>query len=299
MVLPDQGLFSLVLLGRGGRTFLNDTLTDLSRSEAAELLVMETGDQVPDPESLSVRYPGARFYHVRDAQSPGALVNLAAREVSSTHFLVLWSDTALTPPVVSHRMLLALYEKQALCLVPRITDSRGESEPVCISPVPGEGGTLETWFSEPEEHDRDTLFPYDYIGFYNRDDFIRCGGYDTRFLSPYWQKMDFGFRCRMMGFRIRQTNALKLVHSGQYPLPENTTCDADYPFFVLKNLIPRFRQDRVILPGIRFLGWWRSSGLPFREAWSEYKRTRKFLYDNRGLYRTDSPMILETWGSLS
>jgi GT2 family glycosyltransferase len=298
-VLADRDRLSLVILGRGGRPFRADSLTDLARYDAAEILTMESGDPVPDSENLTDRHPNARFYFVRGGAGTGDLVNLAASEIQTEYFLVLWSDTRLLPPVLSSRLLYSLMESPALCQVPLIVDPQGNPEPSRSVPAPGSGGTLETWFTVADDNEKDTLYPYDYTGFYKREPFLRTGGFDTAYENPYWQKLDFGFRCRMMGHRIFQNNSIRLVHNGQYPMVENTTRDADYPRFVLKNILPRFRQDRLFLPGSRFFSWWRLSGLPFRVARREFLRAAEDIRREQGLYRTDFSLILETWDSLS
>ena len=44
-----------------------------------------------------------------------------------------------------------------------------------------------------------TVYPFDFTGIYNRDKFIRMGGFDHAIANPYWQNLDFGFSLPPVG----------------------------------------------------------------------------------------------------
>jgi hypothetical protein len=151
--------------------------------------------------------------------------------------------------------------------------------------------TIKTIPLVPVKEGLPSLYPYDGIGIYDRERFIRLGGFDPSIKTFYWQLMDFGFRSRLWGEEIAATQLIKLSYEGAIPLEDSTTGD-NYHRFFLKNIIPVFRGDYAHLPLRRFFGYFKGRGDLFA-AWDEFTAAREWVKTNRYRFVTDAKTVTE------
>jgi hypothetical protein len=263
---------------------------------------MEGNHERYDLEELSGRFPFVRFILSKKNIGPGEAINLAALELSSPLFFVLWNDQKLFNGGGAARIAElfldesdSLSESRArqLCVVPVIQTSGFESLPTLVSPFYDRGriGSLPGASSYEGQL---SLYPYDWTGIYDRERFIRLGGFDGEISSPYWQLMDFGFRAYLWGETIRSTGNVHLIFDGNAG-PEDTTVDASYRLFYLKNLAPVFRGDHAHIPLSRFPGYLAKTGWDILAAWNEFAKERRWVEENRSSFKSDARALTDLW----
>ena len=282
---------TLLVLSRGDRLFRSELLHDLSSRAIGEILWVEGDGPSTDIESLSRDFPDVRFLLLKTPATAGEKLNIGIGEARAPFVLSLWSDTRLSPFPPS---LVASIEKSgALCTVPVVHNSRREPVPSWQSP---------TWrkrrfalsFRVPRKDGETTLFPFDYCGVYNRQKFEQSGGYDPGIINPYWQKMDFGFRCFLWGDRLRGSTEISITYTGSPP-EENTTPDQGYKLFWLKNLAVRVRREMGVLPARRVFDYMVHSDTGPLYAVKEFRAVRGWVRTHRFRFRRDPRDLIERW----
>jgi hypothetical protein len=258
-----------------------------------------------DIEELSARFPFVRFILVKENVSPGERINLAVSEISSPLFFVLWNDLRILHSGGAGRMAERLYctpedirsgnpgPNKRLCTTPVIQNSQFETLPTLIAPDL-ERGTVRPVFFATQREGTPTLFPFDGVGIYDRDRFIKLGGFDITLKNPHWQLMDFGFRSQLWGEDICSTQHIRLSYNGEIPLSDSTAGES-YRRFYLKNLAPVFRGDRAEIPFRRFFSYLSRSGKDPFLAWADFAEARSWVLTNRYRFRKDARALVELW----
>jgi hypothetical protein len=268
---------------------------------------MEGAQKRYDLEALSGNFPSVRFILLKEPVSFGEEINLAASELSSPLFFVLWNDLRILRGGGAGRMaerILTDAEEGAmeqkivskrLCTVPVIQDNRFETIPTLIAPLMSRG-SVETVPAAPDREGLPSLYPFFGIGIYDRERFIRMGGFDRTIKNFHWQLADFGFRSHLWGEEIASTQTIKLAYEGSVP-EEETTEEADYRRYLLKNQFPVFRGDYAHIPLRRFFRFFKSSGEGIFSAGEEFFQARRWVKTNRYRFRYDARTLAEFWDS--
>ncbi|MDP3178698.1 MAG: hypothetical protein Q8M76_12405, partial [Spirochaetaceae bacterium] len=233
---PDSAPISVVLLGRGNRLYRGEVLRELARAGFESVVSVEIGGEPVEMESLSGRFPHARFLLLKEAVSPGVQLNIAIRESCGPYVFVLWSDMRLSSQTLSSRFFERIAEQNILCQAPSLFTKGGEAVPVAAAPALHRSN-LKILSLVPTKDGARSVYPIDYCGIYSRERFALLGGFDGGLSNPYWQKMDFGFRAWLWGEEIRVAQALKVGYVDSPPI-EDQTADECYKWFWLKNLAP-------------------------------------------------------------
>jgi hypothetical protein len=304
--LNSSGL-SAILLNRKGRYPRRTLFKELEKAGFDRIVSVEGPIERYDLEDLSSRFPFVRFITMKEAISPGAQVNLGASEITSPLFFVLWNDLRILYGVDADKISAwfrltkeelfkappgaSLFRR--LCTVPVIQNSTLETLPTMSGPVLSGRGVKTIRFS-PASEAAPTLYPFDGVGLYDRDRFVKLGGYDNSIKNPHWQLMDFGFRSWLWGEDIRCTQMIRLCQDTALG-GEDTTANRSYRRFYLKNLAPVFRQGKAYIPFSLFPGYlFKSRRDPF-SAWAEFKRGRLWVRANCRRFRKDAVTLTETW----
>jgi hypothetical protein len=302
---------SAVILNRRGRCPRRTFFQELEKTGFDYVLSIESAPERYDVEELSGRFPFARFILPRREITLGEQINLAASELDSPLFFVLWNDLKIITGGTAARMAERLSAQGAesaegetdseekkspfkrLCTVPVIQNTRFETLPTLIAPAVFRK-KIRTIPFEPYREGSLSLYPFDGVGIYDRERFIRLGGFDGTLKNTHWQFMDFGFRAYLWGEEIRLTQQTKLSYDGDMP-PEDNTAEASYRRFYLKNLAPVFRGDYAHLPLRRFPAYlFQSGGDPFA-AWEDFSESRRWVKTNRYRWRCDARSVTERW----
>jgi hypothetical protein len=149
----------------------------------------------------------------------------------------------------------------------------------------------------PRKEGFQTLYPFDGIGIYDRERFIRMNGFDPFMKNFYWQLMDFGFRSGLWGEEIAVTQLVKLGYESSVPL-EDSTASEDFLRFFLKNLAPVFRGDYAHIPLRRFHAYYKKRGDLF-SAWKEFLAARAWVTVNRYRFCSDARTMAERFANYS
>lgn len=291
-----------VLLNRGGRYLRRSVFQDFEKAGFDYVVSVEGPRESYDVEELSLRYPFVKFLLLKDQVTVGEQINLAASETSTPLFLVLWNDVRFIRSGGAERIAERLLSDPGadgggrLCTVPLVQNGRFEPLPTLVSPAFFRGSVKTIPFAGAREG-LPSLYPFDAVGIYGRDRFIRLGGFDGTIASAHWQLMDFGFRAQLWGESIRSTQLVKVMYEGELP-PEDATVDSGYTRFYLKNLAPLFRGDSAHLPFRRFLSYYLRAGLGPFEAWDSFSEARAWVETNKYRFRCDARKITELWEAL-
>ena len=303
---------SAVILDRGGRYPRSGLFEELAKAGFDYIISMEGNVTRYDVEELSGAFPFVRFILLKEPVSPGEEINLAAAELSSPLFFVLWNDVKIMRSGGADRMAerltsLAGAQSQSgeakspykrLCTVPLIQDGRSETIPTLIAPavisVKGRDNSTTTIRLVPRREGLRSLYPFDGIGIYDRQRFIRLGGFDPAIKSFHWQLMDFGFRSNLWGEEIAATQLVKIAYEGAVPQEDSST-GKGYKRFFLKNIAPVFRGDYAHIPLRRFPAYFRKTESGFFNAWHEFTAARKWVETNRYRFSSDAKSIVERW----
>jgi len=289
----DDSPVTVILLNRGGRYYRSSVFQSLEKSGFTSILSVELSNEPYDIENLSVRFPSVKFLVPMEKVSIGEMINTGMAETNSPLVFVVWNDMRVTPSGVSSRLLDRLREEGVLCASPVLTGQKMESLPVQMVPALNRS----SFQVEPMPCFRDgspTLYPFDFAGIYNRDKFIRLGGFDHTIQSPYWQNLDFGFRAHLWGERIVLSSGFRLGYDGEPP-SEDITANSSYQRFFLKNLAPVFRRDEAYLPVSRFFPYASKSGTGIFEAWGDFHSVRRWIAVNRFRFTRDAATMVREW----
>ncbi len=291
-VLSFDGV-TVVILNRGGKPFKSDLLSSLCELQIREVISVETSNQVFEMEALASKYTSLKFLMVSSEISIGERINIAVKEASGSYVLVFWNDMNLQIRSQADRIFRTASEGEFLCRVPLLMNSRKESVPTRFAPGFSKK-RLEVYPLGAMKNRMPTLYPYDYCGLYNKQKFILSGGFDVQIKTPYWQKLDFGFRVFLWGDVIETGTNIKLSYSGDIPR-EDTTRDEYYRRFFLKNLTLKFNGDSCNLPFSRFLFFLLKSGSGIFQAFKDYKAIRNWVDENSLRFKTDPYNLTELW----
>jgi hypothetical protein len=187
-----------------------------------------------------------------------------------------------------------------LCTTPLIQDARSETLPTLIAPalIPEKkiGKVIRTIPFILRKEGQLTLYPFDGIGIYDRERFIRLNGFDPYIKNFYWQLMDFGFRSSLWGEETAATQLIKLSYEGLVP-EEDSTAGEDFLRFFLKNIAPVFKGDYAHIPLRRFPGYLKRRG-GLLTAWDEFSSARVWVKTNRFRFSSDAGIMTELFASI-
>jgi hypothetical protein len=282
---------SAVVLDRGSRTVRSDSLESLVKAGVDEIVAVLGPAPHYDVEQLASRISSARFVLLGSEVTPGEQINIGVHESMYPLVLVIWSDSDLG--ILSDRVMQRIHDGDALCAVPTIRSERAVVVPSVTAPA-FHGTLFRTIPTQPGKQRSESLYPFDYVGMYNRRRFTSIGGYDRNIQNPYWQRLDFGVRAYLWGERIAVVPEFRVDASRPLP-PDDTTPDASYARFHLKNLAVKFGGDSGRIPlryGIRFLF---RSGLGPAAAIRVFREVRAWVKGSRYRFTQDARRLTELW----
>jgi hypothetical protein len=285
------------------------------RAGFERILSIEERDPDVDLSSWAAAYPFVRFILLNKPLPVGSQINLAAAELAALnggYFFVLRKDCRLEP--LSAELIMATVKEAGdLCSVPFMFDKHGTALPTQPL-VEFSSGILRTRMAVPGGGSWH-LFPFEGIGVYNRDLFVRLGGFDNSITDEYWQLMDFGLRAHTWGERIRTIGRevgsggeggddgnrsiiedTVRITRGAVPAKHALFIGESYRRFYLKNLSPVYRLDAAYLPLRRFPFFLFKSGIPIPDAWDEFAVARAWVSLNAYRWKCDVHTLIKNWG---
>jgi hypothetical protein len=295
---------SAVLLNRSGRYPRRSLFQELEKTGFDYVISMEGPRERYDVEELSGHFPQVRFILLKEEVTIGEQINIAASELSSPLFFVLWNDLRILhsggATRMAERLLSGLDQVGAykrLCTVPLIQNSRFETLPSLIAPAFYQD-TVRTLSFAPIAEGKPSLYPFDWIGIYDRERFIYLGGFDGDLKKQYWQLMDFGFRSHTWGEEILSTQLIRISYDGEIP-SEDMTLEKSYRRFYLKNLATVFRGNSAYLPFTSFFNYLFRTHENLFVAWHEFSKVQRWVKENSFRFKKDVRAITELWDDFS
>jgi len=282
---------TLLVLSRGDRLFRADLLSDLLSQERGEVVWVEGHEPSADVESLARDHPDVRFLLLKAPTTAGERINIGMAEARSPFVLCFWSD--MRPARLAAGQMESLEKSAAVCTVPLSRNARLHAIPTWQSPV-WKRRRLSVAYRIPRNDGEVTLFPFDFCGIYNTERFLRTGGFDPSLSNPYWQKLDFGFRCFLWGERMVGTTQLALTYTTAPPTDDSTP-DQSYKLFFLKNMAVRLRREMGTLPAWFILDYLVHSDASPLYSLREFRAVRDWVRIHRFRFRRDPRELIQRW----
>lgn len=284
---------SVLLLGRKSGSFKEQSLEILVNSGFENIITIETGKDNFKLEGYAKKFPQVKFIVPLEKLSVGEMINLGMFECSSEYLLVLWDDIILKNQVFNDLLFNKILATQCTCFCPVFTNSLMQNIPVQMQPKI-EKGSFEIIPSQVIYDNTPTLFPFDFMGVYNKKKFINLGGFDTTIKSSYWQNLDFSIRNWLWGEKIISSPIFRFSYDFSEPILDSTV-DSSYFRFYLKNIAPVFKVDYGYIPISYFFQFHRKSALSFSDALKEFKIARKWVAKNAFRFKMDIKQLTLEW----
>ena len=282
---PHTIPWTLLVLNRGRSVY------QASQAGFAEIISIESsGRRKRDLRETSA--PGVKFLITETAVNVGEQINIGISAASYPFVAVIWNDMQLKT-LFSPQFIREIEEGKSVCSVPMLYSHRGDLIPSIPTPAHGRR-TIKTIPMTAIETGTAALYPFDYVGIYNRKLFQLAGGYDPEINSSYWQKMDFGFRSWLWGERIQLNSSFRIYYTCDFK-QDDATIDKDYRRFYLRNLAVRVRDNLAYLPKSGIFSYIFRSGEGPMVAVTEYKETSEWIDSNRTRFIQCGRTLVESW----
>jgi len=285
---------SVVLLNKMGSQFKMKIFEELIKCNFASIISIEPDAGNYNIEEISHRFPQIKFIIPHEELTDGEYINIAMEEITSEYLLVLKDDLYIPNGVLLPNLAEKILKNKNICVAPRLVDSRRNSLPIHKIPSSKKMHFVIESLTQVQD-EVSTLFPFDYIGLYNREKFIDAGGFDYSIKSPYWQLLDFGVRAWLWGEKIKITTALQLSYSVEEAPVENSTPGLDSLRFFLKNELPKYKLDHAVIKKSAFGRFYRSSRCGWFEARRQFKDALNWLEHNKYKFKMDLQTLIENW----
>ena len=287
---------AVLLLNTEGSHYRIQTLENLSKCGFKSIVSFEPTSENYNLDDLSHRFPFVKFIVPLEPETDGDLINIGMSEVDADYVLVIRDSLSFAPGALTPRIAEKLVAEKPYCVVSRLICPSAPGFPIVFSPSV-ENSVLDVETESVISDGRPTLYPYDYIGLYNRQTFIQLGGYDYTITAPYWQNLDLSFRAWLWGEKITISTVFTLSCQDE-PVPEDNTANLSSSRFYLKNLLPEFADDHGVIPRSSFWVFLRRSGCGFFETLRQFNDARYWVDKNKYRFRRDAAYIVEHWGTL-
>lgn len=286
-----------VLLSTSALTFHAHILDTLSHIGFSDVISLELSPSRISSEDVAKKFPFVKFIMPLEKATIGEMVNIACRESEGEAFLVLRDTLSIAPNFLPTNLANTLLKKNKFCITPRLVDA--EKNPVAMQMNPiAERGKFRVHPSTRVQDEMNTLYPFDYIGLYNKKKFMSLAGFDYTIVSPYYQNLDLSLRAWLWGEEIIVSTPLLFSYAKEAPI-EDVSSDTTYLHFYLKNLAPKYKIDKgAFIPCLSFLNFLKHSSCGFFESKREFSDARKWVKTNSARFCTDLEHLIQNWKTL-
>lgn len=284
---------AVVLLNSTGSHFRIQMLENLLKAGFASVISIEPNAENINLEETSRRFPSIKFIVPLENATTGDMINIAMAETSAPHVLVLRDTITIPQNFMSPNLMDRLIKNEVYCIAPRILNPEKQSVTVRSTPF-AEKNKLRFEMSNIVPSDTPTVYPFDYIGLYNRQKFIQLGGFDYTILSAHYQNADLGLRSWLWGEKTIISPSFQLTYAEDAPI-EDTTADITYLHYYLKNMLPVFKSDHGEIAALSFFRFLNNSSCGFFEARKLFKDAVSWTEKNRYRFKTDIEHLIENW----
>ncbi len=284
---------SVMILNRGARFYLSSLFKNLNALGLKNIVYIDKAQHSFEIESLSNEFTDVKFILPFSEITIGEMINLGMAEASSKFVLVFWNDMSLGDNFLTDNLISKLEEKKTLCVSPSLFDQQNQKMDVQVVPsIVGSDFYTERFLCGKDF--TKTIYPFDFAGIYNRETFIKIGGFDYTIENPYWQNLDFGFRANLFGYNFLISNFFKIKYASEFP-QEDISADNSYIKFYLKNLAPVMGKKGLHLQHRLFFSYAKKSGLNPFNAFKHFSAVKEWLSINRHNFITDPHSLISKW----
>ncbi len=287
---------SVVLLNSSGSHLRTQVLENLISSGFKSVISVEPNSESFNLEDMTQHFPTVKFIIPQEPCTDGELINMCMGEVDTKWVMVLRDSLYIPQALITKNLLENITKSDCYCIVPRFSLESGESISISVEPhaYKGHFKMVQTMSISDEMQ---TLFPYDYMGIYDREKFILLGGFDYTIKNPYWQNADLAIRSWLWGERTEITTKLSIQFLNE-PLPVDVRNDLGYLRFYLKNLAPIFKIDHAEISNLSFFHFFIRSSCGIFEAISQFKEAKKWVQKCKYRFKFDAQYLIENWRSV-
>lgn len=286
---------SVILINKHGSHLRVKNLEVLERCGFEKIVSLEPNLENYNLENFASKFPSVKFIIPQEKVTIGDLINIGMEEVQSEYVLVLNDSLGLSSFRLSSVAMQKLAERKQYCFVPKMFVDKNQTLPINLIPHV-EKNILKIEAVDSLQDNTPTLYPYDFIGLYNRQKFIQLGGFDYTIESSYWQNLDLAMRAWLWGERISITTVLQLAYLEDAPIEDATSNVSQFRFY-LKNLAPVFKLDHGEIPLKKFFKMFRRSACGFAETINQFNDAKNWVFKNQYRFKTDASLLISNWGS--
>ena len=284
---------SALLLSRGGKHYRSKMLNVLVQCGFESIVTIETDPKSYNIENMAAQYPQVKFVVTLENLNVGEMINIGIEESSAEHVLVLWDDIKFSIGTLSANLASKLIELNHYCIVPRLI-TKLQGMPVVTSPS-AQSSKFQVLRSSFVKDGEATLYPFDFVGLYDKEKFMTLGGFDYTIESAYWQNLDLAVRSWLWGEKTSISTAFQLIYDGSLPVEDQTANMSELRFY-LKNLVPVHKYDHGVIPSSAFFRYMTHSSIGFFAAYKSFFDAKRWTEKNKYRFKTDIVSLMENWG---
>lgn len=286
---------SVILLNiRSSGAYKVKLLENLVKNGFESIISIDKTGENYNVEELSQQFPFVKFIVPQEHCSIGDMINLGMNETMSDNVLVINDSIHISNSLVSLNVIEHYATGEYLCITPRLVNSARQALPVRTIPSVI-NNSFKPVSSALAGDLSPNLYPFDFIGIYNRKKFIKLGGYDYTIATPYWQNLDFSLRAWLWGESIFLSPIFQLAYDDIIPI-EDSTADQYQLRFFLKNCAPKYSGDRCYIPISRFFNYKKRANTSFSITYKNFKEARNWVEQNKYRFKKDISMLISNWG---
>ena len=289
---PASLNISVILLNSSGSHFKMHVFENLLQCGFRTIVSVEH-DSSNFTDDVSRRFPMIKFLVPLEKTSDGDLINLAMSEVNTDYVLVIRDSLNIPANFIPPHLAERLTADSPYCIVPRLLDKDHNALPCAFSPS-AERTHFVIDSSAEITNGKKTLFPFDYIGLYNRKKFIELGGFDWTIASPYWQNLDLAVRSWLWGEQTILTSTMQFSYIDEAPV-NDTTYNLDYLRYYLKNELPKIRMEQGYLKRSSFPVFLFRSSCGIMEARRQFNAAKTWVAKNKFRYKMELQTLVQNW----
>lgn len=246
--LYQQQQLAVGILDSTGAADLMSTIDWYIENMSTVVYVLTTEHRLEEC-NLAINYPDVTFIVFKTAVTTGEYINAFANECYATYFLVVRTDCSLI--AFEGDKLISIMEDKShpAVIAPVMVSGQGEVMPTVRAPyIKGKQVDPLSFMPEMESDSAVlNLYPLMGVGLYDRALFQRLRAFDTLILGEFFQMLDFGVRCYLMGYSIVTTRALALVYPMRISIIEDRSeCEGVNRFYTKALSVRKLAGKNVV-----------------------------------------------------
>ena len=246
--LYRQQQLAIGVLDLGSADELRSTLRWYSGNMNVPLYAVTLQSRIDEAEWQN-EFPDVNFIIFKNAATTGEYINAFADECYATFFLVVRTDCTLIAFEGEKLMRMMAEKNHPAVITPVMISSACEILPTLRAPYIN-GRQVDPMSFTPSadtDAEEDNLYPVMELGLYDRALFQRMRSYDTVISGEFYQAMDFGVRCFLLGYRIYTTRSLAIQFPSRISIIEDRSlCDGVERFYTKALSIRRIAGKNVV-----------------------------------------------------